>query len=92
MDTLDGDAINSKLTYNFSASSLEQVCLAAFYPEHQTLGGVTVDLAEYSLPQDCAKMAEIVFALCAPGCGPGGPPMDPYGALGLGAAGGRDRP
>ena len=58
MDTLDGDAINSKLTYNFSASSLEQVGLPAFYPEHRTLGGVNVALAEYSLPQNCAEMAK----------------------------------
>ena len=58
MDTLHGNAINSNSTYNFSASSLEQVGLPAFYPEHQTLGGVNDDLAEYSLPQDCAEMAK----------------------------------
>ena len=57
MDTLDGNAKYSKFTYNFLTPSLEQVGLGAFYPERQTLGGVTDDLAEYSLPQDCAKMA-----------------------------------
>ena len=58
MAALDRNAINSKLTYNISASSLEQVGLGAFYPEHQTLGGVNDALAEYSLPQDCAEMAK----------------------------------
>ena len=57
MDTLDGNAKYSKFTYNFWTPSLEQVGLGAFYPERQTLGGVTDDLAEYSLPQDFAKMA-----------------------------------
>ena len=61
MDTLDGNAKYSKNTNRISTSSLEQVGVGAFYPEHQTLGGVNDDLAEYSLPQDCAKIGKIVF-------------------------------
>ena len=84
MDTLDGDAINSKLTYNFSASSLEQVGLPAFYPEHQTLGGVNDDLAEHSLPQDCAEMAEIVFRALRARMRPRRAPNGPLWCLGAG--------
>ena len=58
MDTLDGNAKYSKFEHRLSASSLEQVGLPAFYPEHRTLGGVNDALAEYSLPQDCAEMAK----------------------------------
>ena len=57
MGTLNGNAKYSKFTNNFLTSCWEQVGLGAFYLSRQTLGGVTDDLAEYSLPQDCAKMA-----------------------------------
>ena len=87
MAALDGNAINSKLTYNISASSLEQVDLAAFYPENQTLGGVTVDLAEYSLPQDCAEMPEIVFRALRARMRPRRAPNGPLWCLGVGGNG-----
>ena len=78
MGTLDGNAKYSKNTHRLSVSSLEQVGLGAFYPEHQTLGGVTDDLAEYSLPQDCAKIGEIVFPRSTrPNAAPEGPQCAP---------------